>query len=131
MDGPKIVNNLLFLTLIIQGNHNHCRLHVSSSKNCAYTYTKNKHSKTIFNIKQIVFNSGCELTCTVNAMSCNIYLKKIQSNCNICTSLILPWHFHFCFCSLNCPDFFSPPAPIYIYNRSNLRIVLLQRKPKI
>ena len=75
------MNNLLLLTLIIQGNHNHCGL--SSSKNCAYTYTKNTHSITIFNIKQIVFNLGCELTCTVNSMSCNIYLEEIQSNCNI------------------------------------------------
>ena len=80
MDGPKMINNLLFLDLIIQGNHNHCGL--SNSKKCAYTKnnTKNKHSKNIFNNKQIVFNLhvGCELTCTVNAIHAIFIWRKFK-----------------------------------------------------
>ena len=78
MDGPKMVNNFFFLNLIIQGNHNHCGLR--SSKNCAYTKnnTKNKHSKNIFNNKQIVFNLGCELTCTVNVIHAIVIWRKFK-----------------------------------------------------
>ena len=69
MDRTKMVNNLFFLTLIIQSNHNHCAI---SELQCRPVLTpntiqKNKHKKNIFNITRFVFNLGCKLICVVNA----------------------------------------------------------------
>ena len=91
----------IFLTLILQGNHNdnHCNQVSSGAElRTVLSHPQNnnkKNMKKLFNSKQW-FNSGYELK--VNTVN-------VKKN-TVCTSLILPWRLHFCLCSSYFPDFF-------------------------